>query len=133
MLRTVGDPGAEMVQDLDRWPLKRGCDAVGDLPQQHDACHGNVIGRDAAEPGQQLVGAYELAAVQPPGEGETSSWAASCSVGVRRSSGRPEHALFLLAWSHCPAGSAHPMPTVDLILFRHIRVTLSCRRGPASS
>jgi hypothetical protein len=32
---------------------------------------------------------------------------------------RRRHALFLLALSRCPAGSAHPMPTVgDLIFIR---------------
>jgi hypothetical protein len=59
-----------MVEDLDWRPLKHRCDAVRNLPQQHKACHGHVIGRDAAEPGQQLVGAGEPATVQPPGEGD---------------------------------------------------------------
>ena len=67
---SAGDPRAEVVEDLNRRPLEHGCDAVRDFPEQHDARHGNVVGRDAAEPGQHLVGADELSAVQPPGEGD---------------------------------------------------------------
>jgi hypothetical protein len=59
-----------VVEDLDRWPLEHGSDTVGDFPEQHDARHGDVVGRDAAEPGQHLVGADELSAVQSPGEGD---------------------------------------------------------------
>jgi hypothetical protein len=47
-----------------RWST--GADAMSDLSEQHDACHGNVVGRDAGEPGQQLVGVEQLAAVQSP-------------------------------------------------------------------
>jgi hypothetical protein len=68
--RSAGEPCAEVVEDLDRRPLECGCDAVRDLPKQHDARHGHVVGRDAAEPGQQLIGADELSAVQPPGKGD---------------------------------------------------------------
>jgi hypothetical protein len=67
---SAGEPHTEVVKDLGRRPLKRGCDAVRDLSEQDDACHGNVIGRDAAEPGQQLVGTDKVSAVQPPREGD---------------------------------------------------------------
>jgi hypothetical protein len=73
-----------MVEDLDRRPVEPWRDAVRDLSEQHDARHGDVVGRDAAEPGQQLVGADELPAFQPPSKGD-KQLAASCSVGVRRS------------------------------------------------
>ena len=53
--RSAGEPCAEVVEDLDRRPLECGCNAVRYLPQQHDARHGHVVGRDAAESGQQLV------------------------------------------------------------------------------
>ena len=50
-----------------RWST---CNSMSDLSEQHDACHGNVVGRDAAEPGQQLVGVDELATVQAPCQGD---------------------------------------------------------------
>jgi hypothetical protein len=50
-----------------RWST---CNSMSDLSEQHDACHGNVVGRDAAMPGQQLDGVDKLAAVQSLGEGD---------------------------------------------------------------
>jgi hypothetical protein len=70
--------------------------------------HGDVVGRDAAKPGQQMVGADKLPAVQPPGESDEQQ---GCLVlGRGEEVMRHGHALFLLAWSRCPAGSAHAMP-----------------------
>jgi hypothetical protein len=37
-----------VVEDLDGRPLEHRCDAMRDLSEPHDACHGNVVGRDAA-------------------------------------------------------------------------------------
>src|SRR5215217_2055431 len=67
---SAGEPHTEMIEDLDRRPLEHGCDTMRKFPEQHDAGHGDVIGRDATEPGQHLVGADELPAVQPPGKGD---------------------------------------------------------------
>jgi hypothetical protein len=81
---------------------------VCDFSGQHDACHGNVVGRDAAELGQQLIGADELSAVQPPSEGDEQL---GCLVlGGGEEVMRRRDGLFLLAWSGYPAGSARPTP-----------------------
>lgn len=99
-----------MVEDLDRRPLEPWRDPVRDLPEQHDVRHGDVVGRDAAEPRQQLVGADELSAFQPPGKGDKQL---GCLVlGRGEEVMRHWHALSLLAWSRCPAGSPHPTPRV---------------------
>jgi hypothetical protein len=99
-----------MVEDLDRRPLEPWRDAVRDLSEQHDARHGDVVGRDAAEPGQQLVGADELSAFQPPGKGDKQLGRLVLGRGEEVMGRR--YALFLLAWSRCPAGSPHPTPRV---------------------
>ena len=98
----------EVVEDLDGRPLEHRCDVMSDLSEQHDACHGNVVGRDAAEPGQQLDGADKLAAVQPPGEGDQQL--GCLALGRAEEAMRQGHALFLLAWTRCPSRPAHPMP-----------------------
>ena len=82
-------------------PLETGGHAVRDLPEQHDARHGDVVGRDAAEPGQQPVGVDELSAIQPPGEVDEKLGRLVLGRGEEAVM-RARHALFPLAWSRCP-------------------------------
>jgi len=88
-----------------RWST---CNSMSDRSEQHDACHGNVVGRDAAMPGQQLDGVDKLAAVQSLGEGDQQL--GRLALGRAEEAMRRGHALFLLAWTRCPSRPAHPMP-----------------------
>lgn len=91
----AGEPYADVVKDLDRWPLKCRCDGARDLSEQHDARHGDIVGGDGAELGEQVVGVDELAALQPPGEGGKQQGCVALGGGEEVVV-RAEHALFLL-------------------------------------
>jgi hypothetical protein len=46
---SAGEPATEVAEDLGRRLAKHGCNTVHDLPEQHDARYGDVVGRDGAE------------------------------------------------------------------------------------
>jgi hypothetical protein len=55
---------------------------VGNFPEWHDACPGNVVDEDAAEPGQQLVSADKLFVVQR--QAKATSGCAACICRITR-------------------------------------------------